>query len=67
MIALRELAGGGLIMLPSSVADFANAELPRLIGKTQQSPRGVIGGSSQILQTRLGRNRLRIRVPPQAI
>jgi len=35
---LRELAGGGLIMLPSSVRDFANAEIARLIGKTQQSP-----------------------------
>ena len=35
---LRELAGGGLIMLPSSVADFADVELNRLIHKTQQSP-----------------------------
>ena len=36
--ALRELAGGGMIMLPSSVKDFNNPELARLIGKTQQSP-----------------------------
>jgi 4-hydroxyphenylacetate 3-monooxygenase len=36
--SLRELAGGGMIMLPSSVADFANAEIAALIGKTQQSP-----------------------------
>jgi 4-hydroxyphenylacetate 3-monooxygenase len=36
--ALRELAGGGMIMLPSSVKDFANPEVARLIGKTQQSP-----------------------------
>ncbi|TDU00511.1 4-hydroxyphenylacetate 3-monooxygenase [Azorhizobium sp. AG788] len=35
---LRELAGGGMIMLPSSVQDFANPELANLIGKTQQSP-----------------------------
>ena len=35
---LRDLAGGGLIMLPSSVADFANPELRDLIGRTQQSP-----------------------------
>ncbi len=35
---LRELAGGGMIMLPSSVQDFADPELARLIGKTQQSP-----------------------------
>jgi 4-hydroxyphenylacetate 3-monooxygenase len=38
MIALRELAGGAMIMLPSSVQDFANAELAALIDKTQQSP-----------------------------
>jgi len=36
---LRELAGGGMIMLPSSVADFDNAEIAALIGKTQQSPK----------------------------
>jgi len=35
---LRELAGGGMIMLPSSVHDYENAELATLIGKTQQSP-----------------------------
>ena len=36
---LRELAGGGMIMLPSSVADFANPEIAGLIEKTQQSPK----------------------------
>jgi 4-hydroxyphenylacetate 3-monooxygenase len=36
---LRELAGGGLIMLPSSVADFGNPEIAALIDKTQQSPK----------------------------
>jgi 4-hydroxyphenylacetate 3-monooxygenase len=36
--ALRELAGGGLIMLPSSARDFANAEMRNLIDRTQQSP-----------------------------
>ena len=35
---LRELAGGGMIMLPSSAADFADPGLHDLIGKTQQSP-----------------------------
>jgi 4-hydroxyphenylacetate 3-monooxygenase len=35
---LRDLAGGGLIMLPSSYEDFGNPEVARLIGKTQQSP-----------------------------
>ena len=38
MTTLRELAGGGMIMLPSSVKDFGNPELADLIGKTQQSP-----------------------------
>ena len=36
--AIRELAGGGLIMLPSSAKDFANPELAALIHKTQKSP-----------------------------
>lgn len=35
---LRDLAGGGLIMLPSSQADFANPEIAEIIGKSQQSP-----------------------------
>ncbi len=35
---IRELAGGGVIMLPSSVADFADPELARLIARTQKSP-----------------------------
>ncbi|RWA69719.1 MAG: 4-hydroxyphenylacetate 3-monooxygenase [Mesorhizobium sp.] len=36
--ALRELAGGGLIMVPSSAQDFADPHLRGLIDKTQQSP-----------------------------
>lgn len=35
---LRELAGGGMIMLPSSIADFADPALAAVIDKTQQSP-----------------------------
>jgi 4-hydroxyphenylacetate 3-monooxygenase len=34
---VRELAGGALIMLPSSVDDFANPDLARIIHKTQRS------------------------------
>jgi 4-hydroxyphenylacetate 3-monooxygenase len=34
---LRELAGGALIMLPSSIRDFQNPELERIIGLTQRS------------------------------
>jgi 4-hydroxyphenylacetate 3-monooxygenase len=36
--ALRELAGGGMIMLPSGIEDFANPALRNLINKTQKSP-----------------------------
>lgn len=35
---IRTLAGGGLIMLPSSVADFANPAVSALIRRTQVSP-----------------------------
>jgi 4-hydroxyphenylacetate 3-monooxygenase len=35
---IRDLAGGGMIMLPSSVDDFANPEIERLIRRTQLSP-----------------------------
>lgn len=35
---VRELAGGGMIMLPSSVKDYANPEIASLIARTQQSP-----------------------------
>jgi 4-hydroxyphenylacetate 3-monooxygenase len=34
---LRDLAGGALIMLPSSIKDFADPELKRIIGLTQRS------------------------------
>lgn len=36
--SVRELAGGGLIMLPSSVKDYQNPEIASLIARTQQSP-----------------------------
>ncbi len=35
---LRELSGGGVLMLPSSLEDFANPEIASLIGRTQHSP-----------------------------
>jgi 4-hydroxyphenylacetate 3-monooxygenase len=38
MHTLRELAGGGMIMLPSSVSDYGNPELAGYIEKTQYSP-----------------------------
>jgi 4-hydroxyphenylacetate 3-monooxygenase len=38
MTVLRDLAGGGMIMQPSSYRDFSNPEMAELIEKTQQSP-----------------------------
>lgn len=38
MTTLRELAGGGMIMLPSSIKDYTNPEIADLLEKTQQSP-----------------------------
>lgn len=38
IVTLRDLAGGGLIMLPSSISDFANPEVADVIDRTQQSP-----------------------------
>ncbi len=38
MLAVRELAGGGVIMLPSSVEDLANAGIRPMIEATQVSP-----------------------------
>jgi 4-hydroxyphenylacetate 3-monooxygenase len=35
--AIRELAGGAVIMLPSSIEDFANPELTKIIESTQGS------------------------------
>jgi 4-hydroxyphenylacetate 3-monooxygenase len=38
ILALRDLAGGGMIMQPSSYRDFSNPETADLIERTQQSP-----------------------------
>ena len=43
---LRDLAGGGLIMLPSDSRDFGNPEIAALIAKTQQSP--VVGSEERV-------------------
>lgn len=37
--SIRELAGGALIMLPSSARDWANPELAPIIRRTQRSPK----------------------------
>ena len=37
---IRELSGGGVLMLPSSVADFGNPEIAGVISRTQYSASG---------------------------
>jgi 4-hydroxyphenylacetate 3-monooxygenase len=41
---LRELAGGGVLMLPSSIDDFNSPEIRRMIEKTQSS---AVGSASE--------------------
>jgi 4-hydroxyphenylacetate 3-monooxygenase len=43
---IRELAGGALLMLPSSVLDFGNPELAEIIALTQISP--AMSGESRV-------------------
>ncbi|MCR4266641.1 4-hydroxyphenylacetate 3-hydroxylase family protein [Nitratireductor sp. ZSWI3] len=43
---IRTLAGGGLIMLPSSMRDFAHPEIAEVIGKTQRS--SVAGSEERV-------------------
>jgi 4-hydroxyphenylacetate 3-monooxygenase len=38
--SIRELAGGGVLMLPSNVSDFANPEIADVIARTQYSATG---------------------------
>lgn len=37
---IRELAGGGVLMLPSSISDFSNPEMAQVIARTQYSATG---------------------------
>ena len=64
---LRELAGGGMIMLPSSLDDFRNPEIAALIEKTQQSPAGECDGAGQVLQACLGCGGFRVRLAPRPV
>ncbi len=50
MNTIRELAGGALIMLPSSVEDFSNPELVKIIKKTQRSPSMPPEGKVRLLK-----------------
>jgi 4-hydroxyphenylacetate 3-monooxygenase len=37
---IRELAGGGVLMLPSNISDFSNPEIAQVISRTQYSATG---------------------------
>lgn len=50
---LRSLAGGGLIMLPSSAADLENAEIAPLIESTQVSARPGEGAAERMTLMKL--------------
>ena len=65
--SLRELAGGGLIMLPASEADLLDAEGAADIARTQASPAAGPFERGAVLQARLGCRRQRVRQPPCAI
>ena len=47
---IRDLAGGALIMLPSSFRDWTNPELARILHKTQRSPNFDPEGKVKLLK-----------------
>jgi 4-hydroxyphenylacetate 3-monooxygenase len=47
---IRGLAGGSLVMLPGSAADYDDPELARIIGLTQRSPANSPDGRAKFLK-----------------
>ena len=64
---IRDLAGGALIMLPSSVHDFNDPELTRDHPHDAALGDDGAGGQGEIPQGGVGRGRLGIRFAPHAI
>ena len=64
---LRELSGGGMIMLPSSVEDFANPEMAALHRQDAAVAGHRLGRPGEAVQARLGRRRLGVRLAPPAV
>ena len=64
---IRDLAGGALIMLPSSVLDFGNPEMAAIINKTQRSATMQPEQKVKVSQGGMGRDRLRIRFAAHAV
>ena len=65
--AVRDLAGGALIMLPSSALDFGNADTASVIGKTQRSADHGPRAEGEVSQGGVGRDRLGIRLASPAV
>ena len=64
---LRELSGGGMIMLPSSVDDFANPGAGGLYRQDAALARHRLGRAREAVQARVGRRRLGVRLAPPAV
>jgi hypothetical protein len=64
---IRDLAGGSLIMLPSSLRDWANPELAPILRKTQRSANLYSRGQGEAVEGRLGCCRLGVRVEAYAV
>ncbi len=64
---IRELAGGGMIMLPSSAEDFANPEARAIIEKTMLSPATDPEGRVKAVQARVGQRGIGVRVAAHAV
>ena len=65
--SIRELAGGGLIMLPSSARDFANPELAEYIGRTQKSPATDSEGRVKFMRLAWDAVGVRVCGPPHPV
>ncbi len=64
---IRDLAGGALIMLPSSVRDWANPELAPIIAPDPAVAELRCRGKGQAAEGGLGRDRLGVRLAAHAV
>ena len=64
---LRELSGGGMIMLPSSIEDFSNPEIAEVHWQDAALSGDRLGRTRQAVQARVGRGGLGVRLAPPAV
>ena len=65
--ALRGLAGGSMIMLPSGIEDLADPKLADYALRVQGSAAVPPQGAREAFQACLGRGRLRVRLAPHSV